>query len=88
MRIYICDLGTKLVKMAGSMVVSAPTVYYEKVAPFIGKIADSLEETVASIDATASQRIESVFSEISQNMGQYISDFSVKTVKWLSGGVQ
>lgn len=51
-----------MVKMAGSMVVSAPAVYYEKVAPFIGEIADSLEETVASIDAAASQQIESVFS--------------------------
>lgn len=80
-------LGTKAVKTAGNMVVSAPAVYYEKVVPFIGEIADSLQETVDSIDSAASQQIEAVFSEISQNMGQYISDFSVRAVKWLSGGV-
>lgn len=80
-------LGTKAVKTVWNMVVSAPAVYYEKVVPFIGEIADSLQETVASIDAGASQQIEEVFSDISQNMGQYISDFSVRAVKWLSGGV-
>ena len=80
-------LGTKAVKTAWNMVVSAPAVYYEKVVPFIGEIADSLQETVVSIDAGASQQIEEAFSDISQNMGQYISDFSVRAVKWLSGGV-
>lgn len=46
-----------------------------------------MEEKAASIDAGASRQIEDIFSEISQYMGQYVSDFSVRTVKWLSGGV-
>lgn len=79
--------GTKAVKGIASMVVAAPSVYNEKIVPLIGKLAASLEEAVASVDAAASQQIEGVFTEISQNMGQYISDFSVKAVKWLSGGV-
>lgn len=80
-------LGTKAVKTAGNMIVSAPVVYNEKVVPFIGEIADYLEVAVSSIDATISQQIENYFVEISRNMGQYISDFSVKAVKWLSEGV-
>lgn len=80
-------LGTKAVKGIASMVVAAPSVYNEKIVPLIGELAASLEEAVASVDAAASQQIEGVFTEISQNIGQYISDFSVKAVKWLSGGV-
>ncbi len=80
-------LGTKAVKGIGGMVVAAPSVYNEKIVPLIGELAASLEEAVSSVDAAASQQIEGVFTEISQNMGQYISDFSVNAVKWLSGGV-
>lgn len=85
--LIVIILGTKVVEVVGSMIVSAPAVYNEKIVPFIGVLADSLEETVSSVDAAASQQIEEYFAEISQNMGQYISDFSVKAVKWLSGGV-
>lgn len=85
--LIVIVLGTKAVKAAGSIIVSAPTVYNETIVPFIGELADSIEEAVSSIDVDASQQIEDYFAEISQNMGQYISDFSVKAVKWLSGGV-
>lgn len=85
--LLVIVLGTKAVKAGAAMLVSAPAVYNEKVVPFIDQLAVSLEEAFSSIDDTASMQIESYFEEVSQNMGQYISDFSVEAVKWLSGGV-
>lgn len=80
-------IGTKIICVAVNGVASAPTFYNEKIVPFIGQVSDWLEQKLSSVDAEVSQDIEGIFTKLSENMGQYISEFSVKAAKWLSGGV-
>lgn len=79
-------LGISLVKGAGDVVTSASSLYNDKIVPILGEISDRLESVTASVDVSISQKIESIFQELSQNLGQYITDFSVKAVKIVSGG--
>lgn len=69
------------------MCICASSVYDHLIAPALGEIADRLKEMTASFDATMAQGIENTFAEFSQNVGQYITQFSVKVVKMFSEGV-
>lgn len=82
----ILFLGISLVKGAGDVVTSASSLYNDQIVPILGEISDRLESVTASVDASISQKIESIFQEFSQNLGQYITEFSVKAVKLVSGG--
>lgn len=78
--------GVKLLEGIGNMIASAPAIYNEAIAPVLGKIADVIETLTVSIDPDISQKIAEVFMEVSKDLGQYITDFSVKAVKLVSGG--
>lgn len=80
-------VGSKAVKFIVNAVISAPSFYYEKVLPMLTEISDWISWKVAPVDAEASAEIKGIFAELSQNMGQYISEFSVKVLKWFSGTV-
>lgn len=80
-------LGTRAVKAVANLAVSAPSLYNEKIVPLLGELSDWLEQKTASVDPGMSGEVEEMFKNLSQNMGEYISDFSVKAVKWVSGGV-
>lgn len=68
------------------MAASAPAIYNEKIMPLFLELSDWLKRTFFMADTGMSQEIEAVFLNLSQSMGQFISDFSVKGVKWISGG--
>lgn len=78
--------GMKLLQGAGDIVTSAPAVYNDRILPVLGQAADRIEIVAASVDAGLSQNIEEMFRDFTQNVGQYITDLSVKAVKILSGG--
>lgn len=78
--------GVKLLQGAGNIIVSAPVLYNERIVPVFEEIAERLEMAAVSVDMEMAQKIEEIFREFSQNVGQYITDFSVKAVKMLSGG--
>lgn len=79
-------LGVKLLQGAGNVIVSLPALYNEKIVPVLGELADRLELAAASVDVGISQKIEEIFREFSQNVGQYVSGFSVSAVRMLSDG--
>lgn len=76
--------GIKLLEGAGSLIASAPAIYSERIVPALEKIVNHLETVASPLDECMSQRIESNFQNISQTMGKYISEFSVKAVEWIS----
>ena len=79
--------GGKIVKTVVNVAASAPAIYNEKIMPLFLELSDWLERTFFMADSGMSQEIEAMFLNLSQSMGQFISDFSVKGVKWISGGV-
>ncbi len=76
--------GLKLLEGAGNIIASAPVIYSERIVPALEKLVNHLETAAAPLDACMSQKIESDFQTISQGMGKYISEFSVKAVEWIS----
>lgn len=80
-------LGMTAVRAAGNLVVSAPSLYHEKALPLIREFADRIEVAFSGVDASISVQIEAMLQDFTDNMGTYISEFSVKGVKLISGGV-
>lgn len=80
-------VGVKLLEGAGSIIASAPAIYSERIVPALEKMMNHLETAAAPLNACMSQKIESDFQTISQGMGKYISEFSMKAVEWLSAEV-
>lgn len=85
--LLVAILGVKLVQFAGNMIISAPAFYNDEIVPLLRDISSRSEEIVASFNIEAAKQVKNMYGEMSQSMGQYISDFSMNTVKWLSGGV-
>lgn len=77
-------LGVKLLQGTGGIIAAIPEIYQDRIAPVIAEIAERLEELAASVDILWAQKIEEVFGEFSENVGQYITDFSMGAVKSLS----
>jgi len=82
--VTVAATGIKLLEGAGSIIASAPVIYSERIVPALEKIVNHLETVASPLDACMSQRIESDFQSISQTLGRYISEFSVKAVEWIS----
>jgi len=78
--------GIKLLEGAGNMIASAPVIYSERIVPALEKIVNHLETAAAPLDECMSQQIESDFQTISQEMGKYISELSMKALEWISAG--
>lgn len=76
--------GIKLLEGAGNMIASAPVIYSERIVPALEKIINHLETAAAPLDECMSQQIENDFQTVSQEMGKYISEFSMKAVEWIS----
>ena len=76
--------GLKLLEGAGSIIASAPVIYSERIVPALEKIVNHLETAASPLDECMSQAIESNFQTISQTLGKYISEFSMKAVEWIS----
>lgn len=80
-------LGVKLLEVIGNLLVSVPDMYDHMIAPVLGEIADMLKKMTESVDVTMAQGLEDTFNKFSQNVGQYITNFSVNAVKMLSEGI-
>lgn len=83
---FVLGMGAKLVTAAGNLMISFPEIYQSNILPFLNELADKLEMTAASQNAETAEKIDKFFREISQNLGQYISNLSMSAVKVLSAG--
>lgn len=83
----VAVLGVKLLGGMEELVESAPTIYQMKIVPFLEDMSDRMEMSANMAGISIAGQIENAFHELTQNMGQYISEFSVKAVKWISTGI-
>lgn len=66
------------------MVESAPAIYQNKIVPFLNEMSENMEVSASMAGIGITEQIESAFQEFTQNMGRYVSDFSMKAVKVIS----
>ena len=84
--LFVC-LGTKLVQGLGKLIMAAPDLYQQQVVPVLDLLSDRLEDAASAMGGTVVVSIDEMFQEISQNMGQNISDISVRAVSMISAGI-
>lgn len=84
--LFVC-LGTKLVQGLGKLIMAAPDLYQQQVVPVLELLSDRLEDAASAMGGTVVVSIDEMFQEISQNMGQNISDISVRAVSMISAGI-
>lgn len=79
--------GTKLVQSLVDLAVSAPTFYREQIVPLLNEFSDWVSLRLSSVDAEASAEIDDFLTQMSNNMGQSVSELSVTVVKAVTGSV-
>lgn len=85
--LVVAVVGVKMLGGAGKLVEAAPIIYQDKIVPLLENISDRMEMSANMAGISIAGQIENAFHELTQNMGKYISEFSVKAVKWISTGI-
>lgn len=80
-------LGLRFLDGVGGLVRKVPHFYNTTVVPVFEAISDYLEESMASVHPSVAKTIENSFEEMTNNLGMYVSSFSMKVVQILSGGI-
>ena len=80
-------LGLKLLDGVEGLIRKVPYFYNSTVVPVIESISDYLEESLATVHPSVAKTIENSFEEMVNNLGSYVSSFSMKVLQILSGGI-
>lgn len=80
----VAAAGVKLIWGMGELVESVPAIYQNKIVPFLNEMSENMEVSASMADIGIAEQIKSAFQEFTQNMGRYVSDFSMKAVKIIS----
>ena len=79
--------GLKLLDGVESLVRSVPQIYSSTVVPVLEALSKHLEESMKSVNPAVANTIENSFQDMMNNLGSYVSSFSMKVVQILSTGV-
>lgn len=80
-------LGLKVLDGVEGLIRKVPYFYNTTVVPVLETISNYLEESMTSVHPSVANTIENSFEEMTNNLGSYVSSFSVKVVQILSGGI-
>ncbi len=83
--VLIMFAGNRLISFAGEVIIKIPEFYRQEILPLLNTVFHNLETKAVSVDPAVINNLEEYFNTITRNFGQYISDFSVKAVKYASG---
>lgn len=79
--------GLKLLDGLESLIRRVPYLYNTTIVPVFETISKHLEESMDNVHPSVAQTVENSFNEMTNNLGSYVSSFSVKVVQILSGGI-
>lgn len=79
--------GAKIFRSVSGLLMSAPTIYQRDIIPFFEELSKMIENVLLSFDVSVSQNINNGLEEYINNIGNYITEFSMNAVKLLSGGI-
>lgn len=83
--VLVMFTGSKLLSFAGDVIMQIPNIYKEEILPILNSAFQNIEAKAISIDKDIVKSLVEQFNTITQNLGQYISEFSVKAVRFISG---
>lgn len=76
--------GSSLLSFIGEVIIRIPKLYREEILPLLDKAFQNLALNTVSMDAVIRSGLEENYNALTQNLGQYISEFSMKAVKIFS----
>lgn len=79
--------GVKLLGGLENLIRRVPYLYNTTIVPVFETISEYLEESMDNVHPSVAYTIENSFEEMTNNLGSYVSGFSVKVVQMLSGGI-
>ena len=79
--------GVKIVNGIANLLQAVPVIYQNEIVPGLTELAVNLKHSLAFSDAVVAEKIDSVFQEYVNNIGNYITDFSMNAVKAISGSI-
>lgn len=82
---FLCaaGAGVKIFNSISGFLKSVPVIYQEQLVPLFSELFHSIRVS----DPGIAESIESIFQECINNLGNYITDFSMNAVKFVSGGI-
>jgi len=79
--------SVRIYRTVSDFVVSVPTIYQNDIVPALNSVSSVVTETLKSSDISFADELQSVFNDFVNNLGNYITDFSVNAIKSISGGI-
>lgn len=79
--------GLKLLDGLENLIRRVPYLYDTTIVPVFETISEYLEESMDNVHPSVAKTIENSFNQMTNNLGSYVSSFSVKVVQILSGGL-
>lgn len=84
--LIIVLVGLQMIRGTGNLILDAPGIYMNRIVPVLNEISDKLEQAIVAYSPEVATKIEEVFQNFTNDIGNYISEWSVKIVKMISGG--
>lgn len=83
----IVVLGVQIADAVSGLLASAPSFYMDELAPALRGLTDNIENLFASIDPNIADEVVSIFQDVVNNIGTYITNFSMKAIGVISGSI-
>ncbi len=77
--------GIKMITSATDFVSKLPHIYSTEIEPLLGAAFDGVEQTVARMDPALVSAINDMFTQLTQSLGELVTNLSVTAVRTLSG---
>ncbi|MCH1982002.1 sporulation integral membrane protein YtvI [Ruminococcus sp. OA3] len=80
-------IGSKVTGLLGGLLVKLPDVYIREILPWLNEVIDKIISIFARGDKTTISMLDKSLNELTQNLGQWVSQVSVNALSFVSGYV-
>ena len=80
-------IGLKIIDSVGNFIIAAPSLYRNEIVPALDYVFNEITMAVDSWDISIAGDVEKAFHDFLNNIGNYITNLSMKAVGIVSGGI-
>ncbi|MBQ8857666.1 MAG: sporulation integral membrane protein YtvI [Lachnospiraceae bacterium] len=79
--------GIKIINGVAGFLVAVPSIYQDDIMPALDFVFYRITEMIETSDVAIAEKLDDAFNDFLNNIGNYITDFSMKAVGFVSGGI-
>lgn len=83
----LAAVGIKLYHTISDFFFSIPAIYQNEIVPVLNMVLDIIEQTLSSMDVQIATELDNLSHEYVNQIGEYITTFSVNAIKVITGSL-